>query len=84
MKLLLFKLFLKSISHLRNTCHLNIRREKLAGAGRQPCKSWVTGLWPDFEKLETCISNHLSDLHISCTSVKMVAFFKSMIQSNDK
>ena len=21
----------------------------IAGAGRQPCKSWVTGLWPDFE-----------------------------------
>ena len=22
----------------------------IAGAGRQPCKSWVTGLWPDFEE----------------------------------
>ena len=21
----------------------------IAGAGRQPCKSWVTGLWPDFD-----------------------------------
>ena len=22
----------------------------IADAGRQPCKSWVTGLWPDFEE----------------------------------
>ena len=22
----------------------------IAGAGRQPCKSWVTGLWPDFDE----------------------------------
>eukprot|EP00493_Phyllostaurus_siculus_P022336 UN22668 len=26
------------------------RSKIIAGAGRQPCKSWVTGLWPDFEQ----------------------------------
>ena len=29
----------------------------IAGAGRQPCKSWVTGLWPDFEVWTVLLQN---------------------------
>ena len=27
----------------------SMKQKKMAGAGRQPCRSWVTGLWPDFD-----------------------------------
>ena len=38
-------------SLVENTCksHVKIFSKHKAGAGRQPCKSWVTGLWPDFD-----------------------------------
>ena len=34
----------------------------IAGAGRQPCKSWVTGLWPDFDSFWTSYTQNYKNM----------------------
>ena len=49
-----FEVVFKNIRTLSNKYYTKEQKNHriivvTAGAGRQPCKSWVTGLWPDFD-----------------------------------